>query len=59
MWALPVFVVALTIVFFKADGLHFAFTARPGAYCYAASAVLSSVGVTLVQRWYERDRQLA
>lgn len=59
-WSMAdVFVVGMAIVFFKADGLHFAFTALAGAYCYAASAVLSSVGMTLVQRLHERSRQLA
>jgi hypothetical protein len=33
-WSMvDVFVVGMTIVFFKADGLHFAFSARLGAYC--------------------------
>lgn len=53
-----VFVVALTVVFFKADGLHFAFSARPGAYCYAVSAVLSSIGASLVQSAIARNDPL-
>jgi hypothetical protein len=48
-WSMAdVFVVGMIIVFFKAEGLHFTFTARPGIYCYAASALLSTIAVKLL-----------
>lgn len=48
-WSMAdVFVVGMVIVFFKADGLHFTFTARPGIYCYAISALLSSIAINLL-----------
>jgi hypothetical protein len=50
-WSMAdVFIVGMIIVFFKADGFHFTFTARPGIYCYAAAALLSSAAVSLIHR---------
>lgn len=50
-WSMAdVFIVSMMIVFFKAEGLHFSFRARPGIYCYAAAALLSSAAVRLVQK---------
>lgn len=50
-WSMAdVFVVAMMIVFFKADSLHFSFTAEAGLYCYAAAALSSSFAVALLAR---------
>jgi hypothetical protein len=50
-WSMAdVFIVAMVIVFFKADRLHFSFRAQAGIYCYAAAALLSSAAVAFVQR---------
>lgn len=47
-WSMAdVFVVGVIIVLFKADA-HFAFSARPGIYCYAASTVLSSLALKVM-----------
>lgn len=53
-WSMAdVFIVGMIIVFFKAQGFHFSFAARPGVYCYAAAAVLSSLAVSVVRRLHE------
>ncbi len=49
-WSMAdVFIVGMIIVFFKAEGFHFAFEARAGIYFYAAAAILSSLAVALLQ----------
>ena len=48
-WSMAdVFIVAVIIVMFKAKGFNFTFTAEAGIYCYALSAVISSVVITLI-----------
>lgn len=48
-WSMAdVFIVAVIIVMFKAKGFNFTFTAESGIYCYALSAVLSSIVITLI-----------
>jgi paraquat-inducible protein A len=56
-WSMAdVFIVGMVIVFFKAEGFHYNFTAQPGIYYYAAAAVLSSLAVSLVQGTIEEGR---
>lgn len=48
-WSMAdVFIVALIIVMFKAKGFNFSFTAEAGLYCYAVSAILSSLCIVLI-----------
>ena len=48
-WSMAdVFIVAVIIVMFKAKGFNFEFTAQKGLYCYAASALLSSLSILLI-----------
>lgn len=55
-WSMAdVFIVAVIIVMFKAKGFNFTFTAETGIYCYALSAVLSSLVITLISHRYEND----
>ena len=50
-WSMAdVFIVAMIVVFFKAEGFHFRFHAGPGVYWYAASAVMSALSVELLSR---------
>jgi hypothetical protein len=56
-WSMAdVFIVAVIIVMFKAKGFNFKFTAEPGIYFYALSAVLSSLAIILVMRRAEFDK---
>lgn len=49
-WSMTdVFIVAMVIVFFKAEGFHYRFTPRPGIFCYAASALLSALALALAK----------
>ena len=48
-WSMAdVFIVAVIIVMFKAKGFNFTFQAETGIYCYALSAVLSSLVISLI-----------
>ncbi len=50
-WSMTdVFVVALLIVFFKADGLNFRFEAELGVYLFAASTIIASIGSSVLSR---------
>jgi hypothetical protein len=50
-WSMTdVFVVALVIVFLKAERVHFRFHAELGVYAFAAGALLSSLAVALLER---------
>jgi hypothetical protein len=50
-WSMTdVFVVALVIVFLKAERVHFHFHAEAGVYAFAAGALLSSLAVLLLER---------
>jgi paraquat-inducible protein A len=50
-WSMAdVFLVALIVVFFKAEGVHLQFVVESGLYCFAAAAALSSVAVFLIGR---------
>lgn len=48
-WSMAdVFIVAVIIVMFKAKGFNFSFSAESGIYCYALSAVLSSLVISFI-----------
>ncbi len=48
-WSMAdVFIVAVIIVMFKAKGFNFKFSAETGIYCYALSAVLSSLVISYI-----------
>jgi hypothetical protein len=50
-WSMAdVFIVGMVIVFFKADGLQFTFTARAGIYVYAMASMLSSFAIEMVRK---------
>jgi Paraquat-inducible protein A len=56
-WSMAdVFIVAVIIVMFKAKGFNFKFTAEPGIYFYAISAILSSLAILLIMRQFESER---
>lgn len=49
-WSMAdVFIVAVVIVFFKAEGFHFEIEPRPGLYCFGASALASGLAVTFTR----------
>ena len=53
-WSMAdVFIVAVIIVMFKAKGFNFTFTAAPGIYCYALSAILSSLTISFIMRRFD------
>ena len=55
-WSMAdVFIAALVVVFFKAEGFHYTFEARAGLYCFGASALLSGLVVGLVAKAYTPD----
>ena len=50
-WSMAdVFIAAMVVVFFKAEGLQFEFAPRAGIYCFAFAAIGSSVAVHLLKR---------
>ncbi|MFA9407250.1 MAG: paraquat-inducible protein A [Candidatus Dadabacteria bacterium] len=56
-WSMAdVFIVAVIIVMFKAKGFNFKFTAEPGIYFYAISAILSSLAILLIMRQFGSER---
>jgi hypothetical protein len=49
-WSMAdVFIVAMVVVFFKADGFQFQFVPQAGIYCFAVAAVGSSVAVHMLK----------
>ncbi|HAE43434.1 MAG TPA: hypothetical protein DCG34_11060 [Clostridiales bacterium] len=55
-WAMTdVFIVALCIVIFKAEGFHFRITAGAGLYFYAASGCCSAIAVHMVNSAMQRE----
>ena len=53
-WSMAdVFIVAVIIVMFKAKGFNFSFTAEAGIYCYAFSAILSSLVISFISHKYD------
>ena len=57
-WSMAdVFIVAVIIVMFKAKGFNFKFTAEPGIYFYAVSAILSSLAILLIMRRFKHTEQ--
>jgi len=56
-WSMAdVFLIALVVIFFKAEGLHLQFEARSGLYCFAAAALLSSLAVMTLERAERQER---
>ncbi|MCF6290162.1 MAG: paraquat-inducible protein A [Desulfobacterales bacterium] len=56
-WSMAdVFIVGMLIVFMKAEGFHFRFTADAGLYFYAAAAVVSAISFHLLMH-LPPDRQ--
>lgn len=50
-WSMAdVFIVGLCIVFFKAEGFHFRFSAGYGLYCYVLSAFLTTISYGLLSK---------
>lgn len=50
-WSMAdVFIAAMVVVFFKAEGFQFEFVPRAGIYCFAFAAIGSSVAVHLLKR---------
>jgi len=48
-WSMAdVFIVAVIIVMFKAKGFNFKFSAQTGIYCYALSAMLSTLVISFI-----------
>jgi len=60
-WSMgDVFVVALVIVLFKAEGFHYIFTADIGVYCYAGSTILASLAASAISLAnHTRSRRLS
>jgi hypothetical protein len=55
-WSMAdVFIVAVIIVMFKAKGFNFKFTAEPGIYFYALSAILSSIAIIMIMRKFKSE----
>ena len=53
-WSMAdVFIAAMVVVFFKAEGFQFEFIPRAGIYCFAAAAIGSSVAVHLLKRQFQ------
>lgn len=53
-WSMAdVFIVAVIIVMFKAKGFNSRFTAETGIYCYALSAILSSLTIFFITRRFD------
>ena len=49
-WSMTdVFVVGLLMVYFRADRFAFQFHTGIGVYCFAAAALISSIGISLIQ----------
>lgn len=58
-WSMAdVFIVAVIIVMFKAKGFNFSFRVETGLYCYALSAMLSSLCILLIMHRAERLKQV-
>jgi len=56
-WSMAdVFIVGLCIVFFKAEGFHFHFSAGAGLYFYVSSAIFSAISSFLIPK-YNRARR--
>ena len=54
-WSMTdVFVIALLMVYFRADRFAFQFHAGMGVYCFALGAILSSVGISLLRRRHSK-----
>ena len=50
-WSMAdVFIAAMIVVFFKAEGFQFEFAPQAGIYCFALAAIGSSVSVHLLKR---------
>jgi hypothetical protein len=59
-WSMTdVFVVALIIVFFKAENFNFHFEAEIGTYLFAAGAILSSAAVYSLESGEEKKKKLS
>jgi hypothetical protein len=59
-WSMAdVFIVAMVVVFFKADGFQFEFAPQAGIYCFALAALGSSLAVTLLHRQFLEESQQA
>jgi hypothetical protein len=55
-WSMTdVFIVALTVVFFKAKGVHFMITPKKGFYFFMCAAFASSIAVQMLDMATERD----
>jgi Paraquat-inducible protein A len=58
-WSMAdVFIVAVIIVMFKAKGFNFTFSAETGIYCYALSAVLSSLVISYISHRSESHNKI-
>ncbi len=56
-WSMgDVFVVALVVVLFKAKGFNYEFTPDIGVYFYAASTIVASIAVSILQLMERRQR---
>jgi hypothetical protein len=59
-WSMAdVFIVAMVVVFFKADGFQFEFVPRAGIYCFALAALGSSVSVYLLDKQFQEESRTA
>lgn len=59
-WSMAdVFIVAMVVVFFKADGFQFEFVPQAGIYCFAVAALGSSVSVYLLDQQFKAESQSA
>jgi hypothetical protein len=55
-WSMAdVFIVAMVVVFFKADGFQFEFVPQAGIYCFALAALGSSVSVYLLRKQFQEE----
>jgi hypothetical protein len=59
-WSMAdVFIVAMVVVFFKADGFQFEFVPQAGIYCFALAALGSSFSVSLLRRQFLDESRAA
>jgi len=50
-WSMAdVFIAAMVVIFFKADGFHFEFVPQAGIFCFAVAALGSSLAVEFLKR---------
>jgi uncharacterized paraquat-inducible protein A len=55
-WSMAdVFIVAMVVVFFKADGFQFEFVPQAGIYCFALAALGSSGSVYLLRKQFQEE----